>query len=203
MEYAGFWRRFGALWIDFVIFLPIMGMNYFFSNQTRLWHVYGFIPNALLGLWYHVYLVARYGGTPGKLVLNMRVAMADSAPVTIKAASFRYSVTFVLSTLLYLGFLSAVWQMTDGEYFTFDFMERGKRLAELAPPWYRTVNVLMQAWTVSEFVTMFFNKKRRALHDFMAGTVVIKDGQSSQAAENNAVQSSQAFSSRLVVWKRA
>jgi uncharacterized RDD family membrane protein YckC len=31
----------------------------------------------------------------------------------------------------------------------------------------------MQIWIWGEFVTMLFNKKRRAVHDYMAGTVVI------------------------------
>jgi len=36
------------------------------------------------------------------------------------------------------------------------------------------VNILMQVWIWGEFLTMLFNKKRRAVHDFMAGTVVVR-----------------------------
>ena len=29
-------------------------------------------------------------------------------------------------------------------------------------------------WSFAEFVTMLFNKKRRAIHDYIAGTVVVR-----------------------------
>ena len=32
----------------------------------------------------------------------------------------------------------------------------------------------MQLWTWSELIVMLTNRQRRALHDFIAGTVVIK-----------------------------
>jgi uncharacterized RDD family membrane protein YckC len=47
-------------------------------------------------------------------------------------------------------------------------------MVELAPAWHPTVTVLLQIWVWGEFVTMLFNKKRRAVHDFIAGTVVIR-----------------------------
>jgi hypothetical protein len=42
MEYAGFWRRFGAIWIDFAIFLPVMVLAYFAGEQFRLFQLYWF-----------------------------------------------------------------------------------------------------------------------------------------------------------------
>jgi uncharacterized RDD family membrane protein YckC len=65
-------------------------------------------------------------------------------------------------------------------------MARAERMAVTAPPWYRAVTVLMQVWIWSEFVTMLFNKKRRAIHDFMAGTVVIKGRRPTLAPESYA-----------------
>ena len=44
----------------------------------------------------------------------------------------------------------------------------------IAPFRYQIVNVLTHVWIRSEFITMLFNKKRRAIHDFMAGTIVIQ-----------------------------
>ena len=42
------------------------------------------------------------------------------------------------------------------------------------PNWYQSVNIIASIWIWSEFIIMLTNKKRRALHDFMAGTVVIR-----------------------------
>ena len=35
---------------------------------------------------------------------------------------------------------------------------------------------LSYAWMLSEVVTMLFNEKKRAIHDFIAGTVVVVEG---------------------------
>lgn len=40
------------------------------------------------------------------------------------------------------------------------------------PGWYKIVNILMNVWIWSEFIVILTNKKRRAIHDFIAGTVV-------------------------------
>lgn len=173
MEYAGFWRRFGAFWVDFIIWLPVLGVTYYWSEQTRMFQAYWYVPGLLLGLWYQVYLVVKYGGTPGKLLLGMRIVMLDASRVTPKAATLRYSVLFTLSALSSLTILLATLQMSDQEYLSLGLLERTGRLIEMASPWYRVLDVSMQIWIWGEFVTMLFNKKRRAVHDYMAGTVVI------------------------------
>ncbi len=50
-----------------------------------------------------------------------------------------------------------------------------KHLAEFSPVWLSWLRILSDIWFWSELVTLFFNQKKRALHDFMAGTVVIQE----------------------------
>ena len=64
--------------------------------------------------------------------------------------------------------------MSDEVYFSLSYMDRAKKLVELAPSWYGFTTILINIWVWGEFVTMLFNKKRRAVHDFIAGTVVVK-----------------------------
>lgn len=173
-HYAGFWRRFGAYWIDVIVWLPLTFLSFFLNEKARLFQVYWLIPSALIGLWFHVYLVGRYGGTPGKLAMKIRIAMTDGSPVTFTAAAIRYSVLCVLGLLLGVALAMAALAMSDAEYFSLGFMQRSQRLVALAPPWYGTVNLLLQIWIWGEFVTLLFNKKRRAVHDFLAGTVVVR-----------------------------
>ncbi|WP_050476407.1 RDD family protein [Herbaspirillum rhizosphaerae] len=175
MKYAGFWRRFGAFWADTIILTPWMwGVGYFLSEKSRLFNLYFFIPGLLFGWWFYVYLVAKHGGTPGKLLLKIRIAMADGSSVTYRAAAIRYSVLFALSTLSSLAVLIGTLKMTDAQYFSLDYLARSRMTLELAPHWYTTISVLLQIWIWGEFVTMLLNKKRRAAHDFMAGTIVIR-----------------------------
>ena len=177
LQYAGFWRRFAAFWVDVLFLLPLTGVAYFLGEQSRLFYVYWLVPGLLIGLWYHVYLVGRYGGTPGKLLLKTRIAMVDGSRVTTQAAVLRYAVLLVLSVFSSIAILMSTLAMTDDVYFSLGYVARSQRLVETAPSWYAAVNVLMQIWIWGEFVTMLFNKKRRAVHYFIAGTVVIRKSQ--------------------------
>ena len=174
MTYAGFWRRFGAFWIDFLCFTPMMWFTFWMDGQYRLFQVWYFIPGLLIGLWFYVYLVQRYGGTPGKLLLKMRIVKLDGASVGYREAMLRYSVLFTLSAASSAAMVWATLHMTDAEYFALGWQERAFRLSELAPTWSSWVIVLMNVWIWAEFVVMLTNKKRRAPHDFMAGTVVVR-----------------------------
>jgi uncharacterized RDD family membrane protein YckC len=60
-------------------------------------------------------------------------------------------------------------------YFSLGYVARAKEMVQLAPAWYPAVSVLLQIWVWGEFLTMLFNERRRAVHDYLAGTVVIHD----------------------------
>ena len=81
-----------------------------------------------------------------------------------------------------IGLIYAYLAITDSEYLSWGFLERPKRLEALTPAWYRPAYIVLQIWIWGEFVVMMTNRKRRALHDFIAGTVVIVD------APNEALQ---------------
>jgi uncharacterized RDD family membrane protein YckC len=175
MEYASFWRRFGAFWTDFIVVLPLLGVIYFFGDRYRLFQVFWLLPSTVFGVWFSVYLVARHGGTPGKILLKTRIVMLDGSQVTAKAAVIRYSVLFALSLASSIAIAVSCLNVSDDFYFSqHGYGAKATALVNLAPPWYGTVSVLTQIWVWSEFATMLFNKKRRAVHDFIAGTVVVK-----------------------------
>lgn len=181
LRYAGFWRRFGALWIDALILSPLIGITLLLAQQTRMANLYWFLPGLAISLLYHVTLVRRFGGTPGTRILGMRMAMVDGAPVTLRAALLRHSVLFVLTLLSSVAMVLATLEMTDEEYFALGFLARTLRLVELAPDWYPWVSKLSQAWVWGEFVSMLFNRKRRAVQDFIGGTIVVFEGREAAA----------------------
>lgn len=174
LNYAGFWRRFGAYWLDVLALLPISGLGLWLGGQSRLFQFYYFIPGLVIGLLFHVYLVGRYGGTPGKIWLKMRIARLDGTAVGYREALIRYSVLFTLSTLVSVAMVLATLSISDGEYLSLGFLARSARLLELAPQWLKPIDILLNVWVWSEFIVMLTNKRRRALHDFMAGTVVVR-----------------------------
>lgn len=174
MTYAGFWRRFGAYWVDFVILIPLMAIGYYGSQYSRLFQLYWLLPGTVFGIWFNVYLVTRYGGTPGKLFLHTKIVMTDGSPVTRRAAFYRYSVLLLLSLASSIAMCYASLGVTSEQYFSLNYTQRSIALVAHAPNWYKAVSIALQIWIWSEFITLLFNKKRRAIHDFIAGTVVIK-----------------------------
>ena len=174
MQIATFWQRFGAFWLDVLCLFPLSGLSIWLGSESRLFQLYFFLPGLAIGLWFHVYLVRRYGGTPGKLLLRLQIVKLDGTPVDYRQAFLRYVVMFALSAAGSVALIISTFQMTDAEYLSLDWRERSLRLDELAPSWYGTVKVMSDVWIWSEFLTMLTNESRRALHDFIAGTVVIR-----------------------------
>jgi len=173
MEYAGFWKRFGSYLLDMIIMIPIIGFTFWGNEQSRLFQIYYFFPGIFFGLWYNVYLVNRYGGTPGKLLLKIKISKLDGSDIGYKEAALRYSVLFFISILSAVPVLMVVLGMSDKEYFSMAWLERSSAIIERAPSWYNIVTIAINVWIYSEFIVMLTNKKRRAIHDFIAGTVVI------------------------------
>jgi uncharacterized RDD family membrane protein YckC len=173
-KYASIWQRLGAYWLDVLILFPIVALGIWGGEQSQLFSAYYFVPGVLFGLWYHVYLVKRYGGTAGKLIMGIKIAKLEGEPVGYREAVLRYSVLFALATINQVAFIQTTMGMSDADYYAFDWQERILRIQELAPSWLESITLLTNIWVWSEFVVMLTNKKRRAIHDFIAGTVVVR-----------------------------
>ncbi len=174
MTYAGFWRRFGAYFVDFLALTPLIAITIYGTNLTRWFQALWLIPGALIGIWFSVHLVVRYGGTPGKLAMGTRIVMDDGSPITRKAAFVRYSVLFGLSMLTSAALAYSALQIPEDHYMSLGFVQKSMLMTAAAPPWYKGVNLAMNVWVWSEFITILFNKRKKALHYYLAGTVVIR-----------------------------
>ena len=190
MEYAGFWRRFGAYWLDLLIMSPLFIVSTWGNNSFRLFQLYYFIPGLLFGLWFHVYLVKRYGATPGKLLLKIKISKIDGTDVGYKEAFLRYSVLFIFGIFLAYSLIPVVVNMSDELYFSMTYRERLHYTMQNVPSWRSYVEILMQIWIWSEFIVMLTNKKKRALHDYIASTIVVKNDKSKVEHEsfNNSLE---------------
>ena len=78
--------------------------------------------------------------------------------------------------------VSTVLKMSDSEYYGVSFMDRSVRMAAFYPPWMQPLKIIEEVWVWSEFIVLLMNRKKRAIHDFIAGTVVVVRERSSPAA---------------------
>lgn len=123
--YAGFWVRFVALMIDslimgaagFLILLPFgvfVNLSMSPSNPSGLPTTAGclmivalYLVLILLHVAYKVFFVGRFGATPGKMVLKLKVVMADGSRVTYGRALTRFFAEIVSALTLYIGYIMA------------------------------------------------------------------------------------------------
>ena len=100
----------------------------------------------------------------------------DGTSITWTQAFLRSSVGLGLGILSSISILVALFSMTDGEFSALSWTELAARKSELSP-YINQIDIATQVWVWSEVVVLLFNRKRRALHDFIAGTVVVETRQ--------------------------
>lgn len=182
-QYGGFWRRFGAMWLDVLILSPLILLTLWGSSSHRLFQAFYLLPGLAIGAFYSIYLVKRFGGTPGKLILRLRIVKLDGTPIGYREAILRELPGYVFSTLLSLGTVIASLKIGDAEYLSLDWRARAARLDDLAPGFQSPVQIAQTAWIWGEFLVLLTNERRRAIHDFIAGTVVVVAKTPIQAAQ--------------------
>lgn len=179
MKYAGFWKRFAASWIDaLVLMLPLIFLLWL-ESVSRSFAFVALFPLTYLFPAYEVYFHGRSGQTLGKRGQGITVVSLDGAPITWKQAFMRSSVGLGLGILASMSTFVALFNITDAEFSALDWSALSARKAELSP-YINQITLLSLVWTWSEVIVLLFNRKRRALHDFIAGTVVVENAQPMQ-----------------------
>jgi uncharacterized RDD family membrane protein YckC len=156
-------KRFWAAIVDGIVFMPLILIEQWLLSKTENnstligWT----ILTAFLPLLYSIVLHYKYGHTIGKWVAGVKVVdVSETRSLTLKQS--------VLRDVFYLGI-----EIAGLLYFSFIFFQTNK--AEYLYNNYRNfTDQPILWWTVIELVTMLTNSKRRALHDFIAKSVVIR-----------------------------
>lgn len=172
LEYGGFWIRAAALMLDGMIALPIAGLSLWLSSQNLAYAAHVSIAGIVFTLFYEVYLVQRFGGTPGKLMVGLRIVGVDGAPVTVRQAFLREAPDLGFAICGTVGLWIAVGRLNGAD--SGSFLRDFSRLTALMPFWIRPLRWVRRIWNWSELIVLLTNEKRRALHDFIAGTVVVR-----------------------------
>ena len=173
--YAGFWIRFISQLIDMAI---IYSFSLLFGRLEFLSYHWFFATNLMSFIFfrfYFVYLVAKFGQTPGKMLLKARVIRMDGHPVRWSNAWIRNSVETLIVILLNIAFVLAFSHFSPNEFNALDVAGKKNLLGEFMPAFVATMLMVNKAFGWSESLVVLTNRKKRALHDYLAGTVVIHD----------------------------
>jgi len=172
--FAGFWKRLGAAIIDIIVFLPVMFISYYIQSISMLNAI---LITTILAPLYYGYIIFfhyKFGATIGKMVVGIQITLPNGHKIGFKEAFLRSSVEIVITCFVVTAQLIALKQADPDIYLNAGWADRAKYIVLLLPTWYGLINLLNQAWFWSEFIVLLFNKRKRAIHDFIAGTVVIK-----------------------------
>jgi uncharacterized RDD family membrane protein YckC len=110
----------------------------------------------------------KYGQTVGKMATKVRVYdVGTEAPITYRQALLREGIPAVVSGPFLIYVFIGLMQGRESAY----LLVQGKFSNYSVLWWFAALPLL---WFLVEIVTMLTNDKRRALHDLIAGTVVIR-----------------------------
>ena len=192
-QYHNFWRRLGASIIDGMVISPATTPPVLAIGYGPPWLAYLAIVVLVPVPWaYTTICHGRWGQTLGKHVTEIRVVRADTLErISYGRALRRDAGTVLLGVLGAFVFIYAVRngdtdayrifdapevrtykpgeEPTPGELFRDSFGAAFPSLSQLV------VTALSSLWGLAEVLTMLTNQRRRALHDYIGGTVVIHD----------------------------
>jgi len=135
VRYGGFWLRFLAVVIDgFILWVPglvvrrlvalAMGVTPYqpapfmtpaaiFSSLGEYMFSLGAMAQTVLGLalacTYETFFIVKYGATPGKMDLGLKVVRPDGSPIGVGRAIGRYFAKLLNYFTLFIGFIMAGW----------------------------------------------------------------------------------------------
>ena len=126
----------------------------------------------VLAVAYPVYFLSRWRQTIGKMVARIKVMRQDGNPIAPRDAWLRSSVDTGLAAIYLAAAIPVLARWTRPDWSSLNWLDRVGELAKRNP--ITAHDWVSQAWLWSELVVLLLNKKRRALHDFIAGTIVVK-----------------------------
>jgi uncharacterized RDD family membrane protein YckC len=162
--YGTFWRRLLARFLDGLIFAPLTLAGHFIFLPGRgiaVTYAWNFIT--ISAYWIYCALMhARYGQTLGKKAASVKVFDVSEGRIPDLEQAFLREIAGIIT--------SALWLME----FAYYILATGSSVrARIAFP-SQILNTVWIWWLVIELGTMLANTKRRAIHDFIARTVVLR-----------------------------
>lgn len=178
-KYSTTGARIGAAIIDGIIFIPFGFLNQYLTGMLDgkgglfiLWTIF-----TMFVYWfYSIYMHGKYGQTFGKMAMGVKiVTYPEELPITYRHAVIR-----------------------DLPYFILYFAETCFLTAAIISPeltFNSAISLITQilsfatlGWFLLEIFSMLFNDKKRAVHDFIARTVVIKTDKQYESINYNKVE---------------
>jgi len=115
MRFAGFWIRFVAVFLDgLILALPVLGilfaMGAFEMSSLEGSRRNDPLPNLVTAgiyMFYTTFFIGKFGATPGKMAVKIKVVRPDGSPVGYGRAFGRYFANILSGCICYIGYIMA------------------------------------------------------------------------------------------------
>ena len=167
-RYRTFWPRFLAGFVDGLVFWPLyILLNFILRLDAPIWlHVTVYLIYNVVLCVYTIFLHGRYGQTVGKMVTRVLIVDARTCgDISFKHAFLRDSIP-----ILFMVPLIAI----DAHELALSKMKNEPWPSGEASTGSTWAFLVLVVWWLAEVITMLTNTRRRAIHDFVAGTVVVR-----------------------------
>jgi uncharacterized RDD family membrane protein YckC len=162
IKYANTYQRFFASLIDGIIFIPFAFLDaYLVDTNNLLIIIPWLIAYDVINFIYSIICNYKFGQTIGKIMMGIMVVDAsESKSLTLKQAFLRDSILILICSTSLLFHISI-------------FIINGRYSEELLDNYFLIEAGIALGWVLLELIVMQTNPKRKAIHDYIANTVVI------------------------------
>lgn len=175
--YSGFWRRLAANLIDLLVLIPIGFAGPGLTPHSKSLALFVAVSSGTVGLFYTICLHAAYGQTLGKMALGIRVLRTDGRRIGWPEAFWRSSVDVAFWAIHTVSSVMVVTSMPAEQLAGLSWAALQTAIGHTRKVTFLSyLGWLAYIWSYSEVFTLLFNEKKRALQDFIAGTVVALKG---------------------------
>jgi len=166
---SGFGGRIVATLFDMLVLFPLALLLGKLIQLPRPIAMVGAVVYGLMFPFYNIVLLGLFGQTAGKKLAGLRVLLLNGQSIRWRQALLRHSVDLMFSLVLissWITVLSHSRSLQGIKFYT---------LLSPSSAFFIWAARFWTAWIWSELIVMFLNRKRRALHDFLAGTWVVSE----------------------------
>lgn len=116
--------------------------------------------------------IVKWGGTPGKLILKIRIKDNEGKNLSVYRALLRQSIVILLCIFTLLQMNNTINYISINEIPT-NVQDIAKLNIKYSSG-YKTIISFISILCFIDPITIVFNKRKRAIHDYLAKSVVIK-----------------------------
>ena len=106
--------------------------------------------------------------------MGIKIIQINGKPIDWKEAFLRHSVLLVLTLFSSILMVVCLLKADETVYNDLGWIQRSQYLMSLAPIFFLIYTWASNIWIYSEFIVLLTNPRKRVVHDYIAGTVIVK-----------------------------